>query len=335
MSNKSKIVITGGAGFLGGRLAKHFAQLFPEKNVVATSRRNSRSEELESSGCTFIAGDLCNQNFCNELTKDAEIVVHCAALSSPWGAYEEFYSSNYIATRNLLNSSKENAVKKFVFISTPSIYFNFSDRFGVKESDALPKKMVNNYAKTKLMAEEMVLSFNGKGIETIALRPRAIIGAEDTVIFPRVLEAHKQGKLKIVGKGNNICDLTCVRNVIEAVLCAINAQPNAYGQAYNITDGEPVDFWQTLNYALKKMNLLPPSKKIPKSLAMFVAGIVEFKSKLLKEKNEPALTKYGVGILSDNFTLDISKAIEMLNYKPVMHTMDGVNEYIEWNKTVK
>jgi len=61
--------------------------------------------------------------------------------------------------------------------------------------------MVNNYALTKLLAENYVLEKNNFGIETIALRPRAIIGAEDTVIFPRVLEAYHKGKLKIVGDG--------------------------------------------------------------------------------------------------------------------------------------
>ncbi len=333
MNQQSKIIITGAAGFLGGRVAKHFVNHFTDYEIVATSRRDIRAEELQSVGCTFIAGDLCDENFCEKLTLNASIVVHCAALSSPYGAYEKFYSSNYIATDTLLNASIKNGVQKFIFISTPSIYFNFTSRYNVKESDPIPQKMVNNYAQTKLMAEELVLNKNQKGIETIALRPRAIIGAEDTVIFPRVLEAYHQGKLKIIGDGKNICDFTCVRNVIEAIICAINASQSAYGQAYNITDGKAEAFWDALNYALTQLNLTPPSKKVPKSVAMFAASMVEFKANLLKQKTEPALTKYGIGILAESFTLDISKAKQMLNYQPVMNTYEGINEYIQWHQS--
>lgn len=329
-----KIVITGAAGFLGGRTAKHFAKHLKHDTIIATSRRSSRENELYTEGGLFVAGDLTNPDFCDTLTKNVQIVVHCAAFSSPYGDYETFYQSNYVATDCLLNACIKNGVEKFIFISTPSIYFNFQDRFQVKEADPLPSRMVNHYAKTKLMAEELVLKVHGRGISTIALRPRAIIGAEDTVLFPRVLEAYNQGKLKIVGDGKNVCDFTCVRNVIEAIVCCINAEPTAYGQAYNITDGEPAVFWDALNYSLSALNLKPCTRKIPKQIALFAAGLVEFKAHLLKEKKEPALTKYGIGILCQNFTLDISKAKTLINYRPVMTTYQGINEYIEWHKTL-
>jgi 2-alkyl-3-oxoalkanoate reductase len=328
---EKKILITGAAGFLGGRTAKHFAQHLKEYTTIGTSRRNSRKNELNTEGVTFIAGDLTNADFCDELTKNVQIVVHCAAFSSPFGEYESFYQSNYVATDCLLKASIKNGVEKFIFISTPSIYFNYKDRFNVKESDTLPSRMVNHYATTKLMAEELILLHNGHGIETIALRPRAIIGAEDTVIFPRILEAYKQNKLKIVGDGTNICDFTCVRNVIEAILCCINADKQAYGQAYNITDTKPIIFWEALNYALKGLNKQPIVRRIPKNIALFAASIMEFKAQLFKEK-EPALTKYSVGILYQNFTLDVSKAKELLHYRPVMTTYEGINEYVEWEK---
>jgi len=332
MLRKPKIVITGAAGFLGGRTAKFLASYFPNYQIIATSRRSDRANELNMHNCIFISGDLCNNDFCEALTEQAEIVIHCAALSSPFGNYDSFYQSNFIATQSLINASLKNGVKKFIFISTPSIYFTYSDRFNVTEAMELPKKMVNHYAQTKLLAEKLVLQKNSSCFDTIALRPRAIIGAEDTVIFPRVLEAYNKGKLKIVGDGKNICDFTCVRNVIEAIICAIHAPKIAYGEAYNITDGEAVKFWDALTYALTALNLTAPTKRVPKKLALFVASLLELKAKLMSETNEPPLTKYGVGILANNFTLDISKAKEILNYKPVMNSFEGINEYILWYK---
>jgi nucleoside-diphosphate-sugar epimerase len=330
---KRKIVVTGAAGFLGGRTAKFFASHFTNDQIIATSRRKVRENELNTSLCKFIAGDLCNVDFCESITQDAEIVIHCAALSAPFGYYESFYQSNFIATKNILESSIKNGVKRFVYISTPSIYFNYLDRFNVSEKEPLPKKMVNHYAQTKLLAEKLVLQYNNNGIETIALRPRAIIGAEDTVIFPRVLEAYYKRKLKIIGDGKNICDFTCVRNVIESIICAINAPKNAYGEAYNITDGKSYKFWDVLNYALTTLGEVPPTKRVPKFIALVAAGLLEFKAKILDEKKEPLLTKYGVGILANDFTLDITKAKILLNYKPVMETFEGINEYILWHKS--
>ena len=328
----SIILITGTSGFLGGRVAKHFAASHSNSTIIATARRANRKDALEEHGCQFLKGDLLIPSFCDEITRDIDIVVHCAALSAPFGRYNSFYESNYLATKYLIDASIKNGVKKFIFISTPSIYFDFKDRFNISESDMLPNPLVNHYAATKLLAEKYVLDANEKGIQTIALRPRAIIGAEDTVIFPRILVAYNKGKLKIVGNGKNTCDFTCVRNVIEAIICSINAPTSSYGQAYNITDGMPLSFWESLNFVLTALDLVPPVKKVPLGLALFAASIVEMKSSLFKSNKEPSLTKYGIGILAKSMTLDISKARTQLNYHPVMTTHEGINEFIQWYK---
>ncbi len=326
------IVVTGAAGFLGGRTAKFLAHYFPENTIIATSRRDFRKKELEQAGCQFMAGDLENADFCQKLTQNSAMVIHCAALSSPWGDYQTFYQSNVVATENLVKAAIKNNVSKFILISTPSIYFNYKDRWRVSEADPLPEKMVNHYAFTKLIAEKLVLDLNGNGIASIALRPRAIIGAEDAVIFPRVLEAYKQGKLKIVGNGENVVDLTCARNVIEAIICCINAPKSAYGQAYNITNDDSIKLWSALNLLLKGLNFEPPTKKIPVKIALLAASFAEWKNRTFSPDKEPTLTKYSIGILANNFTLDITKAKQNLNYRPVQSTLEGINEFVEWHK---
>lgn len=325
-----KILVTGAAGFLGGRVAKYFGGLNIGP-VIASSRREGRALELQDSGCSFVSGDLLNPGFCDAITKDVQTIIHCAALSSPFGPYNGFYQSNFLATKLLLDAGRKNGVRKFIFVSTPSIYFNFRDRFGVRESDPLPQKMVNAYAATKLLAENYVLEHHGPDFHTIALRPRAIIGAEDTVIFPRLLEAYHKGRLKIVGNGNNVCDMTCVTNVIQAIKCALEAGEENYGEAYNITDGNPVDFWRAVNYTLTALDLKPVEKRVPGYLANAAAYVLEKKALLFNEQKEPVLTRYGVGILNQNFTLDITKAKTRLQYQPLMNTFDGINEYVSWH----
>ena len=67
-------------------------------------------------------------------------------------------------------------------------------------------------------------------------------------------------------------------------------------------------------------------------MANIAATILEQKALLFSERKEPILTRYGIGVLSHNFTLNIKKAQTKLNYKPVMNTFDGINEYISWHK---
>ena len=326
-----QLLITGASGFLGGRTAAHFASL-PDFTVRATSRSTKKAEALTELGCVFVPGDLTNASFVQQLLDGVDIVVHCAALSSPYGPKSAFESANILATETLLQAAKNAGVSKFVFISTPTVYVDLQPKFNVKESDPLPPKPVNRYAETKLQAERIVLAANGMGMKTLALRPRAIIGAEDTVIFPRVLNAYEKGKLKIVGKGDNICDLTCARNVIEAIHCAIQAPDHAFGEAYNITNDEPVNFWEMLNYALESLGYNRVHKKVPKGLAIRVAGLVESYYKLFHPHKEPTLTAYGIAVLADHFTMDISKAKSHLNYRPVMTTQQGIDEFIAWHK---
>lgn len=326
-----KIVVTGASGFLGGRTLKAFKSFYPNAQIVGTGRRSERKTEFESLQCDFESGDLLQQSFCDHLCESADLIIHCAALSSPWGSYEKFYNSNVQATENLLEAAQRQRVSKFIFISTPSIYFTHNDRFLIHEDHDLPSKLVNNYALTKLAAEKKVLTLNGNQMQTLALRPRAIIGAEDTVIMPRVLKAYEEGKLKIVGNGKNVVDLTCVSNVVEAIRCGVNASEDAYGQAYNITDGNPISLWQEINYMLQELELNQVEKKIPLNVARFAAKLSENWARLTN-KDEPTLTDYGIGILARNFTLDIAKAKEKLDYSPISTTREGIDEFINWYK---
>ena len=327
-----KIVVTGAAGFLGGRTSKHLAQIFPNSTILATSRRDLRREELKNAGCDFVAGDLADPNFCSNILSGADSVIHCAALSSPWGAYSDFYLNNVVATQNLVFSAQNAGVSTFIQISTPSIYATSSSRFNISEDDPLPPKMINFYATTKLEAEKIVLNANSEEFKTLALRPRGIIGAEDTVIFPRLMRAYEEGKLSIVGDGKNMSDFTCVRNLIEAIVLSLNAKNSAFGQAYNITDGQPLKFWDVIRYTFEKLEKPIDLKKIPKSFAITVASAMELWARLNPSKPEPILTKYSVGVLSNSLTLDISKAKEKLNYAPSMTTHEGIDEFINWYK---
>jgi len=328
-----KILITGASGFVGGRLLKSLTLSHPDAIVLGTGRRNERQAEFAALGCQFETGDLVKFADCERLAAGADVIIHCAGLSSPWGTYPEFYDANVLSTLNLLQTAQEQGARRFILISTPSVYFNFRDRYNIKESDPLPNPMVNNYAVTKYEAEQATLQLNRPDFETIALRPRAIIGAEDAVIFPRVLRAYHEGKLKIVGNGKNVVDLTCVANLIHAVEKCLQAEHAAFGEVYNISNGEPAPLWDSVGYLLKALNLPPVTQKVPAKVALGAAALTEFIHRYFLNGREPALTRYSIGILSNSMTMDISKARTKLGYTPIQSTLEGINEFVAWYQT--
>lgn len=328
-----KVVITGATGFLGGKIAERLANE-SKFEVIATGRDTKKIELLEKKGIKSKAGSLEDKDFLFDLTKDAEIIIHSAALSSPWGRYDDFYRANILATENIVKAVKKNNIRRIIHISTPSIYFDYNDRLNIKE-DFLPKEFVNHYASTKYEAEKVIDKAFNSGIETISLRPRAIVGAGDTTIMPRLLKAHRAGKLKIIGDGKNIIDVTSVQNVVDAVLLSIFAEKNALGHHYNITNGDPILMWELVEKTLEKLGLSLNKKHVPFKLAYNAAKVLETLAKLTPDYREPVVTCYSVGILAKSMTLDISKAKELLAYNPKQKNMEALDEFINWWETNK
>lgn len=321
-----RILLTGATGFLGFRTLEKLLTLNNVISITATGRTLSPNRKINHSKVIYELGNLEDIAFVEKLVQGIDVIINCASLSSPWGHPSEFEQANIDTQNNLIKAAKKHEVKKFIYISSPSVYFNGKNRIGVKESDPLPLKFVNEYAKTKRQAE--ILLENSQ-LPYVILRPRALIGRGDSVIMPRLIRAYNEGKLRIIGNGNNVVDLTSVDNVAEAISLSMNAEGDAINQIYNITNDEPIVLWNSIEYTLSELNKQLNQKKIPYFIVLNYAKLMEFNARLWK-KNEPALTAYGVGTLALTFTLDISKAKTLLGYNPVVSTNEAINEFVKW-----
>ena len=327
-----KWLITGGSGFLGGRLLKDLSVLFPNDSFTGTARRDSRREEFEKLNISFVQGNLEDINFVEKITEGMDIIVHCAALSSPWGIYDDFYNANIKATKNLVDSASKNSVSKFINIATPGVYHTGGDVINAREDFVPTKKLINLYASTKHEAEKYIISQHSTKLNTISIRPRALLGAEDTVIFPRMIRAYLNNSLAIIGDGNNIVNFCSVKNVAALIFNAINADSNHWGEIYNITDDQTTNQWDMLNNLLKQLGYTPLKRKVPFKIAYFVAYLMELYSKYFNNMKEPLLTRYSIVVAAKNFTLDISKAKNKLGYKPVITSEESLEEFVNWYK---
>lgn len=321
------IVISGITSSLGIRLSLTLAE--KGIHVLGFARRIDHVKELLSHPLIRLqSADLNDEALMRSICSDAEVVVHLAALSAPWGKYADFFHVNVEGTKSIIRAASHSKIKRFVHVSTPSIYFDYRNRLDIAEGDALPRQSVNAYAATKKMAEEAVDLAFSEGLPSITIRPRAIFGPHDKTLFPRVLKACQEGGIPSFGKASPVVDVTYVDNVAHAIELAINAPAACLGQKYNITNGEPAPLDGILELLLTKLSIPLKTKRIPYSLAYSMAWVYELKSRLTGK--EPLLTRYGVGVMAYSQTLSIEKAKRELNYHPIISLNEGINRYANW-----
>ena len=252
-----KVLVTGATGFLGTRLIEKISNI-NGLEIVATGRTIKTEKISKKSNLEYILGDLKDTQFIDSITNGLDAIIHTAALSAQMGNPKDFYRSNIEVTKNLLKAAKSKKVKKFIFISSPSVYFRFKHQLDLKESDILPKP-INIYSSSKREAEKLVQS---SGIPYVILRPRALIGRGDKVIIPRILRAHREVRLMRMGDDTNRVDITPVSNVDDAIILALD-EKKALNQIYNISNGRPELLWPILDKLFLELKLAPPPKKYP------------------------------------------------------------------------
>lgn len=322
-----RVAVTGGTGFLGGHvITKLLAQ---GDEVIAIGRNESRGRELERLGAHFVKADLSERLAHEQAFAGCDAVVHCAALSSPWGSKQQFAEANVLGTQAVLDAIRHAQVRRLVHISTPSVYFTYRDHYGIREEDPLPKKGVNAYATTKLEAEQLVLHATKEhGLETVLLRPRGLFGPGDTVLLPRLLAANEKRGIPIMRKTPFYLDVTYVENVADAVLLSLKASEQCLGEVFNITNGESVEFSKLLEALFTALDKPFRPFSLPFPLAYSLAWLSEGIGHLTGQ--EPTLTRYGIGILSCGMTLDINKAKRLLGYEPAVSVEEGIHRFAQW-----
>ena len=324
-----KTLVTGATGFLGGALVRRLNNM--GWDVTALGRNVSKIDQLESEGIRAFQLDLKDKNAMAAACKDQEIVFHCAAFPSPWGSFEKFYQANVIGTRNVIRGCEEHKVKRFVYVSTPSLYFGYSSRMNVKETDALPEP-VSNYAATKILAEQEVDEAFAKGLPTITIRPRGIFGPGDTVISPRLIPRLRSGRLPIIGDGANVVDLTYIENVVDALLLCAESPTNTLGKKYNISNDEPIKLWEWLKKICDELGFQYPKIKISYPVAHGLAAALEAACTLIPTHPEPPLTRMAVNMIANSTTLDITAARRDLGYSPRVSVDEGFDKFMKWWK---
>lgn len=327
-----KFLVTGATSGLGRNATEWLLE--SGYQVCATGRNLQAGEELSKLGAQFTALDLvtASDEAYQQLMSDCDVIWHCAALSSPWGKYQDFYQANVVVTQRLAQFAGKLGIKRFVHVSTPSLYFDFHSHLNIPEQQ-LAEQFANNYAKTKFLAEEFISQSISLYPQTIyiMLRPRGIFGPHDRVLITRVLDliAKTKGVLPLPGGGKAFIDLTFVLNVVHAMFLASTGQQLNSGEVFNITNQEPKSLHEMLTMLIKeKLQIEFSVRALPYSFLYGLACINEWLAKITQK--EPALTRYSVGTLYFDMTLNPDLAIKRLGYKPIYSLEEGIDITAEW-----
>lgn len=326
----TRYLVTGATGGLGRNAVE--ALLAAGNRVRATGRDRAAGTGLAGAGAEFVPLDLAHADSAAlaPLLDGVDIVWHCAALTSPWGPRADFVRANVDATRTLAAAAAAAGAARFIYVSTPAVYFDFRHRYDVREED-LAATPVNHYAATKLQAESFVRAAGTvSAMRCAILRPRAIFGPHDRVLMPRLLDLHRRfcGTLPLPRGGRTVLDITYVDNVVHALQCASDARLPAGAPVYNISNGDPVELRDVVVRLFGALGRRHRIADVPYPLMACAAHVAERLAAV--RRKAPPLTTYGIGALAFDMTLDIGRARAELGYAPPVGVVAGVQRTAAW-----
>ena len=319
MIENKQVLVTGGAGFIGSNLCEN---LLEHGNKVScmdnflTGKKSNIAHLIGHGNFTLLEGDIRNPHDCNKATDGIEIVLHQAALGSVPRSINDPLTTNEININGFLNmlySSKEQGVKRFVYAASSSTYGDSKELPKKEEIIGMP---LSPYAVTKYVNELYAHVFsNLYGIETIGLRYFNVFGRKQdpngayAAAIPKFIKAFMNHESpKINGDGSQTRDFTYIDNVIQANHLAGSTQnKDALNKVFNIACGDQsilIDLVENLRLLLSN-----------------------FDSKIASVKITHGPER--VGDVKHSLA-SIEKAQTLLNYQPTHNVSKGLNEAIEW-----
>jgi nucleoside-diphosphate-sugar epimerase len=319
------ILVTGGSGFLGGAVVRRLVA----RGAAVRSLQRQDSPALRALGVGLVRADLADREAVIAAAQGCEAVIHVAAKTGVWGAYDDYYRANVVGTRNVLEACAAHGIRRLVHTSTPSVIHAGGDVEGLDESAPLATRFETAYPATKAEAERLVMAANGPELGTVILRPHLIWGPNDPQLTARVLARGRAGRLRLVGNGLKQIDSIFIDNAVDAHLLALDQiAPGARcaGKVYFITQGEPMPQRELINGILLAGGLPPCEKSISPAAAYAIGFAMEIIWRALGRRDEPLMTRFVAKQLATAHWYSIAAARRDLGYSPSVSVAEGLRQ---------
>ncbi|MBS1652591.1 MAG: NAD-dependent epimerase/dehydratase family protein [Bacteroidetes bacterium] len=312
----TRILITGGAGFIGSHLSTCFVEQGALSVVVldnlATGSELNISHLFKHKNFQFINASITDKQSCLKACQNIDVVLHHAALGSVSRSIEDPISTNEVNVNgfvNMLFAAKEQGVKKFIYASSSSVY---GDDETIPKIENKTGNLLSPYAVSKNTNEKYAKVFSDLyGITTIGLRYFNVFGERQNpngpyaAVIPKFIASIINGKSpSIYGTGSNTRDFTYVKNVVNANLLCIENSNLPKNVVMNIALGGTISVNEIFHQIVN----------------------------ILKSDIKPQYLPERIGEIKNSFA-DISLAKQALNYVPIATLQEGLINTINWFKS--
>lgn len=307
----AKVLVTGGAGFIGSNLTEALLKKGCSVRVLddfSTGKRENLTFDKEYASLEIIEGDIRHLQTCQKAVEGMEYVFHQGALPSVQRSVEDPETSHAVnagGTLNILLAARGRGVKRVIYASSSSVY---GDTPTLPKHEEMPTNPLSPYALQKYVGEQYCrLFYQLYGLETISLRYFNIFGPKQdpnslySAVIPKFIDALVQDRPPIIfGDGEQSRDFTYIENVVQANLLAMSTE-HLHGEAINIACGKRISLNQLLN-VLKK---------------------------ILGSKISPLYQEPRMGDVRHSLA-DIRKGKEIINYEPKVGVEMGLKKTVEF-----
>jgi sterol-4alpha-carboxylate 3-dehydrogenase (decarboxylating) len=323
----TKSLVTGGSGFTGRHLVDALVARGDEVTVVDMLPKPPRED------VRYIEADICDQAAMRAACEGVDVVFHNASLVHTKRNQEaRVWAVNFDGSKNVLAACQKARVKRLVYVSSASAVYEGRD---IENGDErMPYSSISQapYADSKIAAEKAILAASGEGgVLTCAIRPHVIFGPGDQRFLPAILERARSGRLKFaVGREVKYSDFTYISNLVDALLLAdekLTPGSGVAGQAYFVTNGEPMPFWEFVRRVLARFGLPPIRGTVPYLVAYAAAAAAEaidtLKGGTLNA--EDGMTRFAIKYMCTHHYFSIEKAKRDLGYRPGVSLEEGID----------
>jgi nucleoside-diphosphate-sugar epimerase len=322
-----KVLITGATGLLGGHLIRELQERGESIRALVLPVENT--DKLTAQGVEVVRGDITDATTLGPAVKDVDLIFHLAGMMGVWRPLSDYRLVNVTGSENLYKAAQTAGVKRFVHTSSHTIYGLGHGRF-MTENDPL-RPDPDPYSITKAEGDRLIrrLMLNSE-METVILRPGTFFGPNDRLHFGRMAQKAKDGKVLLVGKGNNALPFCYVTDVVQGYMLAAYHE-KAPGNAYNITNDRPLTQKEMYDAIAEAVGGPPPTMSIP-YFPIFVAATIIERGFVLANfyKMKPPATQLGALMFGSDNKHSVEKARRELGFEPKVDLREGIKLAAEW-----
>jgi nucleoside-diphosphate-sugar epimerase len=315
--------VTGGSGFVGGRLIERLVA--DGWQVRALARSPEAKAQVIALGAIAVEGDMSDRDALRAKIEGSDIVFHLAAMFKLWGNRKDFDAVNVDGMHSLVDAAASSrSVQKVVYVSAAAVVMGDPKALiDVDETVPTHQRDFAPYSSSKAQAEKILLASNNRrpGFETIAIRPPLIWG-KGMPMLEHMVKTVRKGQWQWVGGGSQAMSTCHVDNLVDALLLA--AAAGLGGEAYFVADAEQGTLKSVLTELLATQGVTAGDKSVSLGVAWQLAGVMSVVWRLFGLRGEPPITRQLLQLIGSPFTVNTKKAARVLGYRPRLSWPEGL-----------